>query len=253
MTTGPQDELAPAGRGRLRASHADREQAIELLKAAFVSRTYAELAAVTADIPAEPVAAGPVPASTPARTLARAARRSAICMLVAFALVGLVALTHSESLDAMAFFPGVAAVIAASGFLAYGMVDAWNAGTAGGWRAVSSPVAAVIRLCPELATTTTEPTCGLLAHGRAGRAVSGEMPRYRAVRGRYRAPCNRPPSPCNLARSNVCRFATSRRNADGTTGASRPPAGKPSSKDRAFSAGPSRPAAYTATPTVYDL
>src|SRR5215469_11014560 len=70
MTTGPQDEPAPAGRGRLRASHADREQAIELLKAAFVqdrldkdefdarvgqafvSRTYAELAAVTADIPA---------------------------------------------------------------------------------------------------------------------------------------------------------------------------------------------------------
>ena len=149
MTTGPQDEPAPAGRGRLRASHADREQAIELLKAAFVqdrldkeefdarvgqafvSRTYAELAAVTADIPVEPVAvepvaAGPVPASTPARTLAKAARRSAICMLVAFALVGLVALTHSEGLAAMAFFPGVAAVIAASGFLGYGVVDAWQ-------------------------------------------------------------------------------------------------------------------------------
>ena len=149
MTTGPQDEPAPAGRGRLRASHADREQAIELLKAAFVqdrldkeefdarvgqafvSRTYAELAAVTADIPVEPVAvepvaAGPVPASTPARTLAKAARRSAICMLVAFALVGLVALTHSESFAAMAFFPWVAAIIAASGFLGYGVVDAWN-------------------------------------------------------------------------------------------------------------------------------
>ena len=150
MTTGPQDEPAPAGRGRLRASHADREQAIELLKAAFVqdrldkdefdarvgqafvSRTYAELAAVTADIPAEPVAAGPVPATTPARTLAKAARRSAICILVAFALVGLVALTHSESLAAMAFFPGVAAVIAASGFLGYGVVDAWNERRSGG-------------------------------------------------------------------------------------------------------------------------
>ena len=150
MTTGPQDEPAPAGRGRLRASHADREQAIELLKAAFVqdrldkeefdarvgqafvSRTYAELAAVTADIPVEPVAAGPVPASTPARTLAKAARRSAICMLVAFALVGLVALTHSEGLAAMAFFPGVAAVIAASGFLGYGVVDAWNERRSGG-------------------------------------------------------------------------------------------------------------------------
>jgi Domain of unknown function (DUF1707) len=58
--------------GRLRASHADREQVIGSLKAAFVqgrldkdefdlrvgqalaSRTYAELAAVTADIPAGP-------------------------------------------------------------------------------------------------------------------------------------------------------------------------------------------------------
>ena len=62
-------------RGNLRASHADREQVIGALKAAFVqgrltedevdaragqvyaSRTYAELAEVTADIPAEPTGA----------------------------------------------------------------------------------------------------------------------------------------------------------------------------------------------------
>ncbi len=72
---GPGDETA-AGKGRshgdLRASHADREQVIGTLKAAFVqgrltedeldaragqvyvSRTYAELAEVTADLPAEP-------------------------------------------------------------------------------------------------------------------------------------------------------------------------------------------------------
>ncbi len=68
---GPGEEMAAgtAGRGRLRASHADREQVIGALKAAFVdgrltedefdarldqlyaSRTYAELAGVTADIP----------------------------------------------------------------------------------------------------------------------------------------------------------------------------------------------------------
>ena len=67
---GPGDEIAAGGggRGRLRASHADREQVIEVLKAAFVqgrldrdefdlrvgralaSRTYADLAALTADI-----------------------------------------------------------------------------------------------------------------------------------------------------------------------------------------------------------
>ena len=67
---GPGDEIAAGtgGRGRLRASHADREQVIEVLKAAFVqgrldrdefdlrvgralaSRTYADLAALTAGI-----------------------------------------------------------------------------------------------------------------------------------------------------------------------------------------------------------
>ena len=69
---GTGDEIAAGapGRARLRASHADREQVIEVLKAAFVqgrleadeldlrvgralaSRTYADLAALTADIPA---------------------------------------------------------------------------------------------------------------------------------------------------------------------------------------------------------
>ena len=68
MTTGPED------RGRLRACHADREQVIGTLQAAFAqgrlsrdeldtragqafaARTYADLAALTADIPADPAA-----------------------------------------------------------------------------------------------------------------------------------------------------------------------------------------------------
>ncbi|MBV9094323.1 MAG: DUF1707 domain-containing protein [Streptosporangiaceae bacterium] len=67
--------LPAAARGPLRASDADREQVIDSLKAAFVhgrlakdefdvrvgrtfaSRTYADLAAVTADLPAQPVPA----------------------------------------------------------------------------------------------------------------------------------------------------------------------------------------------------
>ena len=77
--TDPGDELAAAGRdgGHLRASHADREQATEQLKVAFVqgrldkdefdarvgqaltARTYTELAAVTAGLPAAPAAAQP--------------------------------------------------------------------------------------------------------------------------------------------------------------------------------------------------
>ena len=71
MLAGPGDEkAAAAGHGHQRASHADREQTIDALKTAFVqgrltkdeldarvgqtfgARTYAELATVTADIPA---------------------------------------------------------------------------------------------------------------------------------------------------------------------------------------------------------
>jgi Domain of unknown function (DUF1707) len=94
------------GRGRLRASHADREQVIDLLKTAFVqgrlakdefdarlgqalaSRTYAELSAVTADIPAAPIAA-PVaapprkPASTRARPSMNTAVTSGACVIIA--------------------------------------------------------------------------------------------------------------------------------------------------------------------------
>jgi hypothetical protein len=148
---GPEDETAAAhgrGRGDLRASRADREQVVELLKDAFVedrltkeeldervghalaSRTYAELAAVTSDLHAGRPAAGPAasrPPSTPARTLAKAARRSGMCMLAAFAVAGVAALIGGEGLAAfLAFLSVVAAVVAASGFLGYGVVDAWQ-------------------------------------------------------------------------------------------------------------------------------
>jgi len=106
---GPGDEMAAgaAGRGRMRASHADREQAIEALKAAFVhgrltkdelderagqalaARTCADLAAVTADIPPAPAASGPTRPLVPARSrpLARAAARSGVCLALAAAAV----------------------------------------------------------------------------------------------------------------------------------------------------------------------
>ena len=74
--TGP-DEGAAAAHGRLRASHADREQVIDTLKTAFAdgrldedeldarvgqalaARTYAELATATVGIPAAPAQAPP--------------------------------------------------------------------------------------------------------------------------------------------------------------------------------------------------
>ena len=88
MTTGPEDvNAAMAGRGHLRASHADREHVIGTVKTAFVqgrltkdefdlrigqtfaARTYAELAVVTADIPAWVTGARPL--HRPARARAR--------------------------------------------------------------------------------------------------------------------------------------------------------------------------------------
>jgi Domain of unknown function (DUF1707) len=103
--TGPGDGLpaATAGCGRFRASDADRDQVIDVLKAAFVqgrltkdefdarvgaalaSRTYADLAAHTADIPAARLGAQPVrqPARGPARPQLTKMVRSRACVIIA--------------------------------------------------------------------------------------------------------------------------------------------------------------------------
>jgi hypothetical protein len=175
VTTDP-DEVA-AGRGHLRAAHADRERVIEALKAAFaqgrldtdelddrvgrafVSQTYAELAALTADLPVGQTSTGQAstgqtrtgqtstgqtstgqtstgqtstgpavaePPGSPARTLATAARRAGLCILFALALVGLTALTNMKFFALLTYYGGILAVIAASGFVGYGVVDAWH-------------------------------------------------------------------------------------------------------------------------------
>jgi len=116
VTAEPEGGTAAANRGHLRAAHADREQVIDTLKAAFVqgclakdefetrlgqtfaARTYADLAAVTADIPAGLTAAGSAaggraaagpaaaglaavqPPGKPARALTRAEKAAAWSM-----------------------------------------------------------------------------------------------------------------------------------------------------------------------------
>ncbi len=113
---GPQDPAA-AARGRLRVGHADREQVIDTLKDAFTqgrltrdeldartsqalaARTYAELDAVTADIPGAPRLDGPPASPVPARAgvagppalahrwpLARAAVKSGGFLVIAAAV-----------------------------------------------------------------------------------------------------------------------------------------------------------------------
>jgi len=138
---GPGDESAAAagrGRGDLRASQADREQAIEALKTAFVedrltkdefdlrvdqaltSRTYAELAAVTADIPVGLIAAQ---ARGPARARARPPMsnpaKAGICAAIAIGaaavltfVTGGFALGLIVPFYSMALLAGVAQVLA---------------------------------------------------------------------------------------------------------------------------------------------
>jgi hypothetical protein len=108
---GPGDGTAGgAGHGRLPASHADREQAIDALKAAFVqgrltkdefdvrigraiaSRTCADLASLTADIPGLTADIPGRPAARPAREPARKPARhsngkKAVAAAIACALV----------------------------------------------------------------------------------------------------------------------------------------------------------------------
>jgi hypothetical protein len=134
VTTGPADEKAAAvARGRLRASHADREHVIGTLKAAFVqgrltkdeldlrvgqtfaSRTYAELARLTVDIPAGLIAASaPHNATqTRARPPMKNAAKSGICVVIALATLLLTTyLTGGQALFVFVPFYSVAVLVA---------------------------------------------------------------------------------------------------------------------------------------------
>jgi len=126
VTTGPPDGRA-ASRGRLLASHADREQAISALKIAFAqgrlakdefdarvgqalaSRTHAELAMITADIPVDPV--GVRPSARPALGV-----KSGICVAALAALLAAVLWSAAWSAGSAA---AGAAALAVSGLVIF--------------------------------------------------------------------------------------------------------------------------------------
>jgi hypothetical protein len=146
VTTGPQDPAA-AGRDRLRAGHADREQVIEALKDAFVhgrltrdelgtragqalaARTYADLAVLTADIPPAPAAPARPPARARRRPLARAAAQSSSCLIIAFASLVFGGTVIDPDVGPKPYYSwapltllvAMFAVLAALGFLVYGV------------------------------------------------------------------------------------------------------------------------------------
>jgi len=149
MMSGPEDHIADvAGRGRLRASQADREQVIEVLKTAFeqgrltkdefgarvgqafTSKTYADLAEVTADLPAGLVAARPPrqrDRTRPWMSMNTALTAGAFAMITA--LGGMLAGIATRSAIAVIC---MVVIIAMLGILAFGtlIVAAWR-----GWRA----------------------------------------------------------------------------------------------------------------------
>ena len=152
----PSDETAPGaeGRGRLRASDADRDQAIEVLKAAFVqgrldkdefagrvglvlaARTYADLDSHAAGIPAGLTLYEPPPASPPSPRpapqpllIARLIwpRRRLICLMAGLLLLfGGMALPSVVAFVCGLLVVGVSAPRALPGTPESAMVRSWQ-------------------------------------------------------------------------------------------------------------------------------
>ena len=106
MAAGPGGERAAVGRGRLRASHADRDYVVAVLKTAFVqgrltkdefdarvgqtfaSRTYAELDTLTADVPGGLIGARAVlGAQATSRAPANNVTKSGVSVIIAATIV----------------------------------------------------------------------------------------------------------------------------------------------------------------------
>ena len=122
MTRGSGDQTGAgtAGLGRLRASHADREHVIGVLKTGFVqglltkdefdarvaqtftSRTYAELAALTADIPTGLI--GAQPPRKPARVRAQPSVNIPVIIATTVLTAGLWAAASVTNFDNGALF-----------------------------------------------------------------------------------------------------------------------------------------------------
>jgi hypothetical protein len=122
------------GRGRLRASDADREQVIDALKAAFVqglltkdelgkragqalvSRTNAELAAITADIPASLIEIEPPSKPVQAYTAKRPNKKMVVwgtCVIVLPPALGTAFLTYYGGFLVLLIFAFIGTVLSA--------------------------------------------------------------------------------------------------------------------------------------------
>jgi hypothetical protein len=164
--TWPGEETA--GRGHMRASHADRERVVDTLKAAFVqdrltkdefdarvgqtlaSRTYAELATVTAGIPAAPPRAQP-PRKPARRQVSNAARWGTSGLITPAILAAAWAFTSTPG----AVGYGVIGFVIASVFFVFwlstGADMLWE------WCSMASPTARMCVRCAHTATSHRSP------------------------------------------------------------------------------------------------
>jgi hypothetical protein len=145
----PGDELATsAGRGHLRASHADREQVIDTLKAAFVqgrltkeeldqrvsqtfsSLTYAGLAAVTADLPVGPVSAEQPREPAPAAPPVNKSLMWGSCAVIVAAIVTMVVAIPAYNMPLLA--TSVLAILMATPVAGTLALDSWRKESSGG-------------------------------------------------------------------------------------------------------------------------
>jgi hypothetical protein len=146
---GDEKAAARAGHSHLRASHADREHVIETLKAAFVqgrlakdefdlrvsqtfgSRTYAEIATLTADLPVELIRTSPppVPAPAQARPVSKVLMWGAWVILVGAAGSIVAGLSTNAFLLLVAGVLGILIAAPVAGTL---MLDSWRENRSGG-------------------------------------------------------------------------------------------------------------------------
>ena len=157
-----------AGRGQMRASHADREQMIDVLKAAFVqgrltkdefdvrigqtfaARTYAELATVTADIPAGLAGAQP-PRKPPRRQMNKAARWGASGFITPAILAAAFVAASLRVMMDMCRWPSLIAFVYFLFWLSRGANMLWE------WHCMSLPAAKMCVRCGHTAASHRAP------------------------------------------------------------------------------------------------
>ena len=167
------DDARGGGFGRLRASHADREQVINTLKAAFVqgrltkiefdqrvgqtfnSRTYADLAAVTADLPARLIRAEQARKPAPAQA-AQPVNKPLMWGAIGVTVAGMASVVIGIPVNGLMLLTmGVLAILIGAPVAGTLMLDSWRANHRGG------------QLPPQLIQAPAGEPYGTIGDGRA--------------------------------------------------------------------------------------